>query len=78
MRGRFRLSVIPVLAALGTLAESVPAQNADISTLLPLCEACHGKDGLSLLPTTPIIAGIDAGIIADTIYAPGMEYLVLG
>jgi len=66
---RFWLSVIPVFAVMGAVAESGFAQNADISSLLPLCEACHGKDGLSMLPTTPIIAGIDAGIIADTIYA---------
>lgn len=45
------------------------AQGADISTLLPLCEGCHGRDGQSVLPTMPIIAGIDAGIIADAIYA---------
>lgn len=45
------------------------AQDADISTLVPLCEGCHGRDGHSILPTAPIIAGIDAGIIADAIYA---------
>jgi sulfide dehydrogenase cytochrome subunit len=45
------------------------AEGADLSGVLPTCEACHGHDGESVLPTAPIIAGIDAGIIADTIYA---------
>lgn len=45
------------------------AQDADISTVVPLCQGCHGPDGHSILPTAPIIAGIDAGIIADAIYA---------
>lgn len=45
------------------------AQSADISGVLPICEGCHGPDGHSVLPTAPIIAGIDAGIIADAIYA---------
>ena len=56
-----------VMLILGTPAAF--AQDADISQLLPICEACHGHDGESQLPTTPIIAGIDAGIIADAIYA---------
>jgi len=45
------------------------AQDAEISSLVPLCEGCHGRDGESVLPTAPIIAGLDAGIIADAIYA---------
>jgi sulfide dehydrogenase cytochrome subunit len=55
-----------VVAIWGTRAF---AQDAGISQLLPICEACHGHDGQSSMPTTPIIAGIDAGIIADAIYA---------
>jgi sulfide dehydrogenase cytochrome subunit len=50
-------------------ASLVSADDADISQLIPTCDACHGQDGQSALPSTPIIAGIDAGIIADTIYA---------
>lgn len=57
-----------VLFALGGRPASA-AEDADISTLLPTCEACHGHNGESVLPSAPIIAGIDAGIIADTIYA---------
>lgn len=60
-----------LLAALIVLvaARSTFAEDADISQLLPTCDACHGHDGESVLPSAPIIAGIDAGIIADTIYA---------
>lgn len=57
------------LVLLSTTAQPVWAEDADISRLLPTCEACHGHDGESVLPSAPIIAGIDAGIIADTIYA---------
>jgi sulfide dehydrogenase cytochrome subunit len=58
-----------VIAVLFVSMRSALAEEADISRLLPLCEACHGKDGQSMNPSAPIIAGIDAGIIADTIYA---------
>lgn len=50
-------------------ARLVSAEDADISRLTPTCDACHGHDGQSVVPSAPIIAGIDAGIIADTIYA---------
>jgi sulfide dehydrogenase cytochrome subunit len=58
------------LACLLTLRSMTTlAAEADISRFIPTCEACHGHDGESVLPSAPIIAGIDAGIIADAIYA---------
>lgn len=65
MTGVVRCVWIVVLAS---SARAAFAQDADISALVPTCEACHGHDGVSMLPTTPTIAGIDAGIIADAIY----------
>jgi cytochrome subunit of sulfide dehydrogenase len=65
----FRRAGIAALIIVGGAWQAALAQNADISAVLPLCEACHGHDGESIVPTTPIIAGIDAGIIADAIYA---------
>lgn len=56
-----------IVLAIG--AQGAFAQNADILDVLPLCEGCHGSGGQSVLPTAPIIAGIDAGIVADAIYA---------
>lgn len=64
-----RLAGIAVLITVGCGVQAALAQDTDIASVLPICEACHGHDGESIVPTTPIIAGIDAGIIADAIYA---------
>ena len=36
---------------------STPLLSSDIVTLVQLCEGCHGKDGNSIQPDVPIIAG---------------------
>jgi len=69
MNSIVRAVEIVVLGVLCASAAPALAADADVSRVVPICEACHGHDGLSTLPSTPIIAGIDAGIIADDIYA---------
>jgi sulfide dehydrogenase cytochrome subunit len=69
MKSRACRIALAALIVLGGSAQGAWAQSVDISNVLPLCEGCHGSGGQSVLPTTPIIAGIDAGIIADAIYA---------
>jgi sulfide dehydrogenase cytochrome subunit len=64
-----RLGRFAALITAGCGMQAAFAQDTDIAAVLPVCEACHGHDGESIVPTTPIIAGIDAGIIADAIYA---------
>ena len=45
------LSVVPLLS---------PLALADVATILPTCNACHGPDGISQLPEVPTIAGMSA------------------
>lgn len=49
------------------LATSVSA--ADMTKLLEDCDSCHGKDGASTEPEIPIIGGISALVLDDTMIA---------
>ncbi len=49
---------VVLLAAITTI--SVPNADADIAALLPMCNACHGVDGVSEMPGVPTIAGVSA------------------
>jgi sulfide dehydrogenase cytochrome subunit len=54
---RARISA-SILLAFG--AAALPIARADITALLPMCNACHGTDGVSQLPGVPTIAGVSA------------------
>ena len=41
-------------------AAVLPIARADIAALLPTCNACHGRDGVSEMPGVPTIAGVSA------------------
>lgn len=46
------------------------AAMADASQSLPVCAGCHGADGASgITPDTPIIAGLDVGVLEDAMFA---------
>ena len=49
------------------LATSVSA--ADVAKLIEDCDSCHGKDGASTEPEIPIIGGISALVLNDTMIA---------
>jgi len=49
------------------LATSVSA--ADVAKMLEDCDNCHGKDGASTEPEIPIIGGISALVLNDTMIA---------
>jgi sulfide dehydrogenase cytochrome subunit len=54
---------------LGLIVFSGPAM-ADASQSLPVCTGCHGADGASgITPDTPNIAGLDAAVLEDAIFA---------
>lgn len=63
------------------LATSVSA--ADVAKIVEDCDNCHGKDGASTEPEVPIIGGISAVVLNDTMVAykgeerpcPEAEYL---
>jgi sulfide dehydrogenase cytochrome subunit len=43
---------------------------ADASQSMPICTGCHGADGASgITPDTPNIAGLDAGVFEDAMFA---------
>jgi len=53
----------------GLIAFSGPALG-DTAQVLPMCIGCHGADGVSgAQPDVPIIAGIDALVQEDALYA---------
>lgn len=53
----------------GLIAFSGPVLG-DTAQVLPMCAGCHGADGVSsALPDTPIIAGIDAVVQEDALFA---------
>ncbi len=49
------------------LAASVSA--ADMAKMIEDCDSCHGKDGASTEPEIPIIGGISAAVLNDTMIA---------
>ncbi len=51
------------------LLVSCGAAFADISTVLMMCETCHGEDGRGTDADTPIIAGIPAIVQEDALFA---------
>ena len=50
------LSAVSTLLLLSVVAPAAAADTA-IQDKLPLCESCHSKDGMSVLPHTPALAG---------------------
>jgi cytochrome subunit of sulfide dehydrogenase len=46
-----------------------PGAQADVNTVMASCAGCHGKDGASTDPVSPIIAGMSATYLAETLTA---------
>ena len=55
--------------ALGLSALLGATSYADVATVVPACNACHGPDGISPLPDVPTIAGISVIVFEDALYA---------
>lgn len=63
-----RLALMAGTALLSlVLATSVSA--ADMAKMIEDCDSCHGKDGASTEPEIPIIGGISALVLNDTMIA---------
>jgi len=61
--------LLATTGVLGLIIFSGPAM-ADAAQSLPMCAGCHGADGASgITPDTPTIAGLDAGVIEDAMFA---------
>ena len=61
--------LLAMTAVLGLIVFSGPVM-ADASQSLPMCTGCHGADGASgITPDTPIIAGLDVGVLEDAMFA---------
>lgn len=56
-------------AAILCLALTPDARAADINALMASCSGCHGKDGASTDPVSPIIGGMSATYLAETMTA---------
>lgn len=77
-----RLAVMAGTALL-SLVLATSASAADVAKLVEDCGNCHGKDGASTEPEVPIIGGISAVVLNDTMIAykgeerpcPESEYL---
>lgn len=69
--------------ALVSLILTTSVSAADVTKLVEDCDQCHGKDGASTEPDVPIIGGISALVLDDTMIAykekerpcPEAEYL---
>lgn len=62
-----RLLAIVTMAGLIVLSSPVLG---DVSQHMPTCVGCHGADGVtSMMPDVPIIAGIDAVVQEDALFA---------
>ena len=55
MKARIYSKIIALTGSLLLFSSSLTA--SDIVSLVQMCEGCHGKDGNSVQPTVPIIAG---------------------
>jgi cytochrome subunit of sulfide dehydrogenase len=61
--------ILAMAGIFGLIAVSGPVLG-DTAQVLPMCAGCHGADGVSSpLPDTPIIAGIDAIVQEDALFA---------
>jgi sulfide dehydrogenase cytochrome subunit len=61
--------LLATAGVLGLIVFSGPAM-ADASQSMPMCAGCHGADGASgITPDTPIIAGLDAAVLEDAMFA---------
>ena len=60
-------SFIIVLIGAFFLGASTPL-SADFVSMVKMCESCHGKDGISVEPEVPIIAGFSYEGFLNTIY----------
>ena len=51
------------------------AARADVATMVPLCNGCHGPDGASVIPGVPTIAGLSALVIENALsdYRSGLR-----
>lgn len=56
-------------AAMGVAALLGSPAHADVATAVPVCNACHGPDGVSRLTDVPTIAGISSIVAEDALYA---------
>ena len=54
---RITIKTRVVLLVNSVLLYSSIAIAGDIAPLVSMCEGCHGKDGISIQPDIPIIAG---------------------
>lgn len=64
-----KLFSVAALAAMMSLLAVVNASAADIGELVKTCADCHGKDGASTDPNTPIIGGFSVPYFADSMAA---------
>jgi sulfide dehydrogenase cytochrome subunit len=64
-----KMLLVAVLAAVSGGLAMVNAVAADVNKLVAPCADCHGKDGASTDPNTPIISGFSAPYFADTMAA---------
>lgn len=63
-----RLTAISLVLLLSGVAGSTVLA-ADLATLTGACEDCHGKDGASTEPKIPVIGGMSATYITDSMTA---------
>lgn len=63
--GAVRCTLAAALVALVQLS----AANADVAALVKECEDCHGVNGASEWPDTPVIGGASSGVHADFLIA---------
>ena len=62
------LSVLLLAATFGLLTLSGVAHSEGTAPT-KMCQGCHGKDGVSMQPKVPTIAGMSAFVHADYLYA---------
>jgi cytochrome subunit of sulfide dehydrogenase len=58
-----------IAAAALCLATAPGARAADVNAVMATCASCHGKDGASTAASVPIIGGMSAPYLADTLSA---------
>ncbi len=68
IRNATRLGLLTAAAAL-SLASAPAGHAADLNTIMTTCANCHGKDGASADSSVPIIGGMSASYITDTLAA---------
>ena len=59
----------PPLVLMVLISSSGPVYAADLDALIEDCNGCHGDDGVSQWNDVPTIAGIDAFVHSEALYA---------